>query len=71
MIKKSIYNSLKYMSANNGKSVDDMINEALEEYVRKHNHPFANLDFNDNNYIDDYDADWCVMNGYDVYGGEF
>lgn len=54
------------MSLQNNKSVNDMINIAVEEYVRKHNHPFANL------YINKYpeDPDDMFAFGFDCWNEE-
>lgn len=66
MLKSYLLNSLKYMSLQNNKSVDDMINAAVEEYVRKHNHPFADL------HIDGYpeDPDDAFAFGFDCWNEE-
>ena len=61
MLKKYILNSLQFMSKNTGKSIEELTNEALEEYIRKYNHPFANIKIDDH---DTFDVDYLLAMGY-------
>lgn len=67
MLKKYILNSLQFMSKNTGKSIEELTNEALEEYIRKYNHPFANIKIDDH---DTFDADYLLAMGYDSWNEE-
>lgn len=64
MHRKYILNSLQFMSKNTGKTIEELTNEALEEYIRKYNHPFANIKIED---YEPYDKDdlWAI--GYDLW----